>query len=42
LRVASDWWRVKPWPGGEQSLEFWGHVGMYKGRAAWVGGGGWH
>lgn len=34
LRVASDWWRVKPWEGPEQSLRFWGHVGMYEGRAA--------
>ena len=34
LRVASDWWRVKPWQGAEHSLRFWGHVGMYEGRAA--------
>ena len=34
LRVAGDWWRVKPWQGPEQSLHFWGHVGMYEGRAA--------
>jgi glycosyltransferase involved in cell wall biosynthesis len=34
LRVASDWWRVKPWQGADQSLRFWGHVGMYEGRAA--------
>jgi GT2 family glycosyltransferase len=34
LRVASDLWRVKPWRGAEQSLHFWGHVGMYEGRAA--------
>jgi glycosyltransferase involved in cell wall biosynthesis len=34
LRVASDWWRVKPWRGTEQTLRFWGHVGMYEGRAA--------
>lgn len=34
LRVASDWWRVKPWLGIEQSLTFWGHVGMYEGRGA--------
>lgn len=34
LRVASDWLRVKPWQGPEQSLRFWGHVGMYEGRAA--------
>lgn len=34
LRVASDWWRVKPWQGPEESLRFWGHVGMYEGRAA--------
>ena len=34
LRVASDWWRVKPWQGPESSLRFWGHVGMYEGRAA--------
>ena len=34
LRVASDWWRVKPWQGPEKSLRFWGHVGMYEGRAA--------
>ncbi len=34
LRVACDWWRVKPWQGSEQSLRFWGHVGMYEGRAA--------
>lgn len=34
LRVANDWWRVKPWRGPEQSLRFWGHVGMYEGRAA--------
>ncbi len=34
LRVASDWWRVKPWQGPGQSLSFWGNVGMYEGRAA--------
>jgi hypothetical protein len=34
LRVASDWWRVRPWLGAEQSLRFWGHVGMYEGRAS--------
>jgi glycosyltransferase involved in cell wall biosynthesis len=34
LRVANDWWRVRPWQGPEQSLRFWGHVGMYEGRAA--------
>ena len=34
LRVASDWLRVKPWRGPEESLRFWGHVGMYEGRAA--------
>jgi glycosyltransferase involved in cell wall biosynthesis len=34
LRVASDWWRVKPWKGPDESLRFWGHVGMYEGRAA--------
>jgi hypothetical protein len=34
LRVASDLWRVKPWQEAEQSLRFWGHVGMYEGRAA--------
>jgi hypothetical protein len=34
LRVASDWWRVKPWQGAEQSINFWGNVGMYEGRAA--------
>jgi len=34
LRVASDWWRVKPWQGPEQALDFWGHIGMYEGRAA--------
>ncbi len=34
LRVVSDWWRVKPWQGAEQALRFWGHVGMYEGRAA--------
>ena len=34
LRVASDCWRVKPWQGAEQSLRFWGHIGMYEGRAA--------
>jgi hypothetical protein len=39
LRVASDWWRVKPWQGSEQSLRFWGHVGMYEGRAALSQGG---
>jgi GT2 family glycosyltransferase len=33
LRVAGDWWRVKPWQGPQQSLRFWGHVGMYEGRA---------
>jgi GT2 family glycosyltransferase len=32
LRVASDWWRVKPWLGPEQSLCFWGNLGMYEGR----------
>jgi hypothetical protein len=39
LRVASDWWRVKPWQGPEHSLRFWGHVGMYEGRAALPRGG---
>jgi hypothetical protein len=39
LRVASDWWRVKPWRGTEQTLRFWGHVGMYEGRAALPRGG---
>lgn len=34
LRVASDWWRVKPWKSPERLLRFWGHVGMYEGRAA--------
>ena len=34
LRVASDWLRVKPWNSPEQLLRFWGHVGMYEGRAA--------
>jgi glycosyltransferase involved in cell wall biosynthesis len=34
LRVASDWWRVKPWRGPDESLRFWGHLGMYEGRAA--------
>ena len=34
LRVASDWWRVKPWRGPEELLRFWGHVGMYEGRVA--------
>jgi hypothetical protein len=34
LRVANDWLRVRPWQGPEQSLRFWGHVGMYEGRAA--------
>lgn len=34
LRVANDWCRVKPWLGIEQSLTFWGNVGMYEGRAA--------
>ena len=39
LRVASDWWRVKPWRGPEELLRFWGHVGMYEGRAALPRGG---
>jgi glycosyltransferase involved in cell wall biosynthesis len=39
LRVANDWWRVKPWQGPEQSIKFWGHVGMYEGRAALTRGG---
>lgn len=39
LRLAIDWWRVKPWRGPEQSLRFWGHVGMYEGRAALPQGG---
>jgi glycosyltransferase involved in cell wall biosynthesis len=39
LRVARDWWRVKPWQGPKQSLDFWGHVGMYEGRAALPRGG---
>jgi len=34
LRVASDWWRVKPWRGPEESLTWWCHVGMYLGRVA--------
>lgn len=34
LRVAGDWWRVKPWQGPDNLLRFWGHVGMYEGRAA--------
>jgi|GEM_PF-159128 len=34
LRVTKDFLRVKPWQGPEQSLRFWGHVGMYEGRAA--------
>jgi hypothetical protein len=38
LRVASDWLRVKPWRGPEQSLRFWGHVGMYEGRACLLAG----
>jgi GT2 family glycosyltransferase len=40
LRVASDWRRVKPWRGPKESLRFWGHVGMYEGRAALPRGGG--
>ena len=39
LRVASDWWRVKPWRGPEELLRFWGHVGMYEGRVALPRGG---
>ncbi len=39
LRLASDWLRVKPWQGPEQLLSFWGHVGMYEGRAALPRGG---
>lgn len=34
LRVAIDWWRVKPWRGPDESLRFWGNTGMYEGRAA--------
>jgi hypothetical protein len=33
LRAAIDWWRVKPWQGAEQSIKFWGHLGMFDGRA---------
>lgn len=39
LRVASDWLRVKPWRGPEQSLRWWNNVGMYEGRAALPRGG---
>jgi hypothetical protein len=39
LRVASNWLRAKPWQGMEQSLTFWGNVGMYEGRAALPRGG---
>jgi hypothetical protein len=39
LRLASDWLRVKPWRGPEELLRFWGHVGMYEGRAALPRGG---
>ena len=39
LRVAIDWWRVKPWEGPNNLLRFWGHVGMYEGRAALPQGG---
>jgi len=34
LRVASDWCRVKPWCGPNESISWWGNVGMYEGRAA--------
>jgi hypothetical protein len=34
LRVASEWWRVKPWQGPLELLRFWGNIGMYEGRAA--------
>lgn len=34
LRVASDWWRVKPWRGPDESISWWGNIGMYEGRAA--------
>jgi glycosyltransferase involved in cell wall biosynthesis len=34
LRVASDWWRVKPWRGPKEALRWWSNIGMYEGRAA--------
>ena len=34
LRVVSDWCRVKPWRGPNESISWWGNVGMYEGRAA--------
>ena len=34
LRVASSWLRVRPWRGPDESINWWGSIGMYKGRAA--------
>jgi len=32
--VVRSWWWTKPWQRPDNLLRFWGHVGMYEGRAA--------
>lgn len=33
LRVAADWWRIKPWKGVREQLSFENALGQFLGRA---------